>query len=1032
MAPAALIFSNRSVKIPCIREGLPRPKLGIRHLVTVPPKEPLFSISTVLQPVLDEATAALMPANPPPTTMTGYADLITVTANAAGPPANDLKNTTEHWNAYWEHPTTGARTDFNFYIDIDANVVKDHSYRYLIKGTHATINYVNELTFDLEVKIDGFGGGDVGKILYFYCQIVDSSGDWNLRNPQWKGACVARLAPIPTTTTEWGIVKGNLRGVTASKAYYFCSDSTMNLGNVFGAGNFQNDFGGADQIYDKDTNTFGKVPIFPAMALTGVAGGPFNIGETVEGQTSHATGTVQAIDGNNLFLIDIAGTFQLNPAETVEGQTSHATGTLQKLGSPYVTLLLVPLPDGSYGYFWGWMHQEPKTGAARGKFSNHRRMVFITTTQDTTLTGAENYNSLATTVSHEFQHLIHGCYDPGEETWVDEGCSQFAQDKNSRADTVDLNWLKRFLHNPIRFTLNDSWVPGSGAAAPHDSDVQYIVVELWTLYLEKRFPLNNPAPNNAIAKMVDDPVGLNSPDKTTDADVPTSGNNSVFSRPDQPAPATVAIPRPFDIAGIARANTYRILFEDWVATNYFNKYNNGLLGGMNPISKVTDPAGGGGTVGAGSFNYSNARTNMLKHVYANPGLRGAINPPADVTATEPLEAPAQTLNITNKIGDFANIAKQQTAAPDPSWGNTPWSALNDGTMDYLRFRCAIPFHIYANHNDMHLPTTLNDALQVEGITGGDLGTITPFITNKYGGAAPAAPGHYVCSLDGLDSNNHPRKDVGGTLHINLTQLTGAKRIFFIEERIESMYAILNEVDVSAGNDAQIEIKDFGEAGTDTQAVTVALPAHNTGYTPQYRSWVSLRPKVESITYSQAPEGTNPAPADITKNQTDANKLATLTQTNDVTIVIKFDQEMKNTGPEHTFREGDTLADLAERYYGDPALTNLITPAVTPPVAGTVCTFKPVVFYTVRTDATIARQPVFPSASLTATEALSMSNDTYTNQKCQVTLHRADAAHVQLLLHICGFGNFANDIMGPEETFEINFPATGAPTFEPGP
>ena len=53
-----------------------------------------------------------------------------------------------------------------------------------------------------------------------------------------------------------------------------------------------------------------------------------------------------------------------------------------------------------------------------------------------------------------------------------------------------------------------------------------------------------------------------------------------------------------------------------------------------------------------------------------------------------------------------------------------------------------------------------------------------------------------------------------------------------------------------------------------------------------------------------------------------------------------------------------------------------------------------------------------------------------HQVLEITLTGRDAPHIQLQLHICGFSNFANDIMGPEETFLINFPATGSPVFAP--
>ena len=54
-----------------------------------------------------------------------------------------------------------------------------------------------------------------------------------------------------------------------------------------------------------------------------VTGGPFQIGETVEGSTSDATGKIAWLESGKIELIDVSGTFVAG--ETLTGGTSNAT-----------------------------------------------------------------------------------------------------------------------------------------------------------------------------------------------------------------------------------------------------------------------------------------------------------------------------------------------------------------------------------------------------------------------------------------------------------------------------------------------------------------------------------------------------------------------------------------------------------------------------------------------------------------------------------------------------------------------------------
>ena len=107
------------------------------------------------------------------------------------------------------------------------------------------------------------------------------------------------------------------------------------------------------------------------------------------------------------------------------------------------------------------------------KYSNEREMFYI----NASLTELGN-PQLASTLGHEFQHMVHWANDPNEETWVNEGSSVLAEFLTGALPGFDYS----FLANPD-LQLN-TW---SEAGANADSLPHYGAGFLFLLYFLDRF-----------------------------------------------------------------------------------------------------------------------------------------------------------------------------------------------------------------------------------------------------------------------------------------------------------------------------------------------------------------------------------------------------------------------------------------------------------------------------------------------------------------------------------------------------------------
>ncbi|MEO2003422.1 MAG: hypothetical protein ABGY41_04940 [Candidatus Poribacteria bacterium] len=150
---------------------------------------------------------------------------------------------------------------------------------------------------------------------------------------------------------------------------------------------------------------------------------------------------------------------------------------------PRVVLLLLDIqdnfrpPTGSFvaGYFTSVNQQvgnirDPRWGVTFQ--SNETEMVYI----DVDPLGIAT-NAAMGILAHEFQHLIHFAYDPGEETWVNEGAADFAMFLCGYAPTSHV----RQFEAESSVSLVD-WPNGIGSSGPY-----YGSAYLWMLYLYEQY-----------------------------------------------------------------------------------------------------------------------------------------------------------------------------------------------------------------------------------------------------------------------------------------------------------------------------------------------------------------------------------------------------------------------------------------------------------------------------------------------------------------------------------------------------------------
>ena len=108
-------------------------------------------------------------------------------------------------------------------------------------------------------------------------------------------------------------------------------------------------------------------------------------------------------------------------------------------------------------------------------YSNEKEMFYINLTW---LNNASDYNYYETVLAHEFQHMIHWANDRNEETWINEGLSEYAQEvAGYGSDTIFAN---SFISQPD--TQLNTWQLSSGSTAEH-----YGSAYLFINYLTQEF-----------------------------------------------------------------------------------------------------------------------------------------------------------------------------------------------------------------------------------------------------------------------------------------------------------------------------------------------------------------------------------------------------------------------------------------------------------------------------------------------------------------------------------------------------------------
>jgi immune inhibitor A len=151
---------------------------------------------------------------------------------------------------------------------------------------------------------------------------------------------------------------------------------------------------------------------------------------------------------------------------------------------PHLHILNASVP-GVGGYFSS-ADEHPRT---IDPFSNEREMFYINA--DVYRPGTEGYHAV---LAHEFQHMIHWYQDPNEDTWVNEGASEFATKLNG----YRLGGEQTAFTNAPDTQLN-AWAEDPSRSIPH-----YGASYLFVTYFAQRFGADLvrdlvAAPENGIA-----------------------------------------------------------------------------------------------------------------------------------------------------------------------------------------------------------------------------------------------------------------------------------------------------------------------------------------------------------------------------------------------------------------------------------------------------------------------------------------------------------------------------------------------------
>lgn len=172
-----------------------------------------------------------------------------------------------------------------------------------------------------------------------------------------------------------------------------------------------------------------------------------------------------------------------NPAQGIYQTETALFGPPPDIdGDPRIYLLLLDIRDGANagsGFIAGFFSpidqqrgvlQHPELGVPIR--SNERDMIYIDT-HPLDVGGREGHGVLA----HEFQHLIHWRHDRDEETWVNEGCSDYAM---FICGYSPQSHIAGFETTP--YVSLTSWPKGTLSQLAH-----YGAAYLWMLYLHEHY-----------------------------------------------------------------------------------------------------------------------------------------------------------------------------------------------------------------------------------------------------------------------------------------------------------------------------------------------------------------------------------------------------------------------------------------------------------------------------------------------------------------------------------------------------------------
>lgn len=248
------------------------------------------------------------------------------------------------------------------------------------------------------------------------------------------------------------------------------------------------------------------------------------------------------------------------------------------------------------------------------------------------------------------------------------------------------------------------------------------------------------------------------------------------------------------------------------------------------------------------------------------------------------------------------------------------------------------------------------------------------------------------------------------LHIFVRMTGDVVKMYTVEEGFDNKTCFTNQT-LPTGDK-----KILFSSHNNQKEVVAILPNHtNSKITVHYMAYISEKPKIEKIIYSQSGSTDKEV---LARDKDNTTELDNGTET---TIKIIFDQAMmKDTdgNGNYVFKDGDTLEKIAEKYYGSGGKKDKIVAPNDPPTLGDLLELPLKVWYTYEGD---GKENEITSFSWSKT---SKDNDTLT-VKCTPDTKKKDK---KITLHIGGAANFGKDLMAVENKYNFKIKVT-SPTFE---